>query len=922
MNSLQPSSQPQYQIPELRSNNTFQPLNSSFNNNAKSNTPDPLISNANRRNSLTPEDRSDLFSVKTTTATNFPSMKSHDFQSHDSKPHSNYAKQDKPYTEFQYKPHKYSNEAKENEGSSFFPPNPFLKDMNLSTQTANFEGINSNSHLKPRENQGFESIPKKNGFNSKYMPISQQQNLSMGQGLNPNQNQAQNSMMNNLPGNYPNITLQNLMRGSEKPFSQMPMNMKNPNGNYKKSMMNVQAELMNYDEDFLPEDCIFLLGEEDNNIASFRENVEKEKAKMTSDIDLVVKDVMNIFEENRLRLLENVDLHYKNYITKYGMFKDLLMEFKNMKLEMPSKKTHPNFNLDLTNTSNTNLIRELEDLRYQNQMSKMFNYITALQREKLSQIINLSKELLQLSTQIPNYYNADAYSTFLKEIKANVANTFAKRMQNLDEFVKSLLPKTESVAFQSAYQTQNMNTSQFQSETLKPMDTLPNPIFASPFPLNNNENSYNPYNNNMNSMKNMNKCGNPMSFNSNFQEELKLLEASSKSPNLTNNLYKQQANPKKDFHKEAAPNFIKSLSVSLDHLACKVSNLPQQISLEFNHLFKTGHEDVLLCLIAVTDDLIAVGSKDNTISLWRLSTREKIGVLEGHKGSICSLAALKTAKNCYLFSGSDHEDGSIIVWDLLDLKNLDDCLVNRLIGHNAAVVALLSLQDGQTIISGSYDKEILIWNIYSGKTIQRLAGHNSSITSLNLPKDQNRFVSASLDNTINVWKLNYKENLGSRSFESGYLERTIKNNTFVCSLNCLSDSRTLVTGSKDGKIKFWNMDSGESERVLTANLGPIVELLLLEGNNNNNESTQNRREVLNNIGTLSCSSKDQNLVFTNAGNGNNGLVDVQGKVFIEYGCGVNPKLQVLRKGDGEMTLVVINQSEREKVFSIWTVKMI
>lgn len=37
----------------------------------------------------------------------------------------------------------------------------------------------------------------------------------------------------------------------------------------------------------------------------------------------------------------------------------------------------------------------------------------------------------------------------------------------------------------------------------------------------------------------------------------------------------------------------------------------------------------------------------------------------------------------------------------------------------------------------------------------------------------------------------------------------------------------IFTGTMDGKIKFWDIGSGEIEKVLVVNDGPIVELLVL-----------------------------------------------------------------------------------------------
>jgi len=66
-----------------------------------------------------------------------------------------------------------------------------------------------------------------------------------------------------------------------------------------------------------------------------------------------------------------------------------------------------------------------------------------------------------------------------------------------------------------------------------------------------------------------------------------------------------------------------------------------------------------------------------------------------------------------------------------------------------------------------------------------------------------------LDNLVNVWKINYKKN---NSFESCYLEKQIKNNTFICSLNTLYNSNdSLIVGGKDGKIKIYDLKTGEAD---------------------------------------------------------------------------------------------------------------
>ena len=184
--------------------------------------------------------------------------------------------------------------------------------------------------------------------------------------------------------------------------------------------------------------------------------------------------------------------------------------------------------------------------------------------------------------------------------------------------------------------------------------------------------------------------------------------------------------------------------------------------------------------------------------------------------------------------------------------------MQRLQGHSAAVVGLVSLDDNQTIISASYDKDVIVWNYTTGVQIQKLSTHNSSVAAIALTKDRQKIISCGLDNLVNVWKINYKKN---NSFESCYLEKQIKNNTFICSLNTLYNSNdSLIVGGKDGKIKIYDLKTGEADQIYNINLGPIVELLALESNDNTI--------------VFSCSNKDRNLVSTDLSDGNNTIIDV------------------------------------------------
>lgn len=121
---------------------------------------------------------------------------------------------------------------------------------------------------------------------------------------------------------------------------------------------------------------------------------------------------------------------------------------------------------------------------------------------------------------------------------------------------------------------------------------------------------------------------------------------------------------------------------------------------------RADSDDIVLCALEVTKNTVAVGCKNGTITIHDLVTGNKRATLRGHKASICTLAMVNCLNRQYLASGSDHGCSSICLWDMGTWN-----MVSRLEGHKAAVTAIVDLDDNQSIISGSYDKRLNIYNL-------------------------------------------------------------------------------------------------------------------------------------------------------------------------------------------------------------------
>ncbi|KAF8979687.1 WD40-repeat-containing domain protein, partial [Cyathus striatus] len=69
------------------------------------------------------------------------------------------------------------------------------------------------------------------------------------------------------------------------------------------------------------------------------------------------------------------------------------------------------------------------------------------------------------------------------------------------------------------------------------------------------------------------------------------------------------------------------------------------------------------------------------------------------------------------------------------------------------VTSVAISQDGTTIVSGSDDKTVRVWNSHSGKLLNKLKGHSDSVNSVAISQDGSIIVSGSGDNTVRVWNV-------------------------------------------------------------------------------------------------------------------------------------------------------------------------
>jgi WD40 repeat protein len=150
---------------------------------------------------------------------------------------------------------------------------------------------------------------------------------------------------------------------------------------------------------------------------------------------------------------------------------------------------------------------------------------------------------------------------------------------------------------------------------------------------------------------------------------------------------------------------------------------------------------VLVVNISSLKRFVFTGSWDKSVRQYDLLTSQCLGVIAEHADTVKSLAFLSSSN--VLLSGSF--DGR------LQSKQLNASKTEWKI-HQRSVDALLPLEDGEHVLSGSSDSTLKRICVRTGQTSQSYIGHETSITDLKSDIDSDlMFYSCSLDKQALCW---------------------------------------------------------------------------------------------------------------------------------------------------------------------------
>src|SRR5262249_41217221 len=132
-------------------------------------------------------------------------------------------------------------------------------------------------------------------------------------------------------------------------------------------------------------------------------------------------------------------------------------------------------------------------------------------------------------------------------------------------------------------------------------------------------------------------------------------------------------------------------------------------------------------------------------------------------------------------------------------------LERTLTGHKMRVLAVLFSPDSKTLVSGSFDGTVKLWDVQTGKEKRTLAVPDSSqVWSLAVSEDDKSLAAGSFDGRISLWDA-----------ATGALKRTLPGKHPVRAVAFAPDGKTLASGTPEALVRLWDVETGEPKRTLT-----------------------------------------------------------------------------------------------------------
>jgi hypothetical protein len=187
-------------------------------------------------------------------------------------------------------------------------------------------------------------------------------------------------------------------------------------------------------------------------------------------------------------------------------------------------------------------------------------------------------------------------------------------------------------------------------------------------------------------------------------------------------------------------------------------------------------------------NLVASGSVDNTVRLWRADQGQLLRTMQGHPFPILSLEFTPNGAN--LITGS--MDGQIRIWQISNSS-----LVRTINAHAGWVNSLDISTNGTMIVSGSDDFTVRVWRLPNGSPIETIDEGMAAVNSVAFSPDGGTLAFGEANGTVRL-----------RQMSGEWLYILKSTSTEATSVAFSPDGNLLAGAFADGTIRIWQTIDG------------------------------------------------------------------------------------------------------------------
>jgi WD40 repeat protein len=205
-------------------------------------------------------------------------------------------------------------------------------------------------------------------------------------------------------------------------------------------------------------------------------------------------------------------------------------------------------------------------------------------------------------------------------------------------------------------------------------------------------------------------------------------------------------------------------------------------------------------VLAVSPDNTFVASAndfENSIILWNVQKASPVRKMERANmskefGGGYGVRVLAFSPDNQLLVGGSY-DSNIFVWEVSTGR-----VVRSFNKIGAPIETVIFSPDGRYIVAGDEDGKIRIWDVLNGALLKVLEEHKTAVFSLVFSLDGKKLVSTGFDTTIKYWEVS-----------SGKVLNSIQTKNPVLELALSFDGKILAGVDYEGEVKIWEFETGK-----------------------------------------------------------------------------------------------------------------